>query len=111
MPIKITRRFAEPIPTTTKSYTVYYWKQAWWDEPPVRHSDGCSFSYSDGHSDYYKRKGTGTLEFDRKRDLGFDITGKGQDIGHQPDSLEEIEDLHRLQRGCRGELGYTPTGL
>ena len=93
---------------TSNSFTVYYAEEAWWDEPPIRHGNGCTFGYADGHADYYKWRGEGTLELGRKRDLGA-AAGVGQDRGHKPDSPEEREDLHWLQKGCWGELGYTPT--
>lgn len=93
---------------TPNSFTVYYWQEAWWDEPPVRHGEGCTFGYADGHADHYKWRGQGTLELGRKRDLGA-LGGIGQDIGHQPDSPEERDDLHWLQKGCWGELGYSPS--
>jgi len=37
--------------------------QAWWDDPPIRHGFGSTFSYADGHTEYYKwrDKRTGTL--------------------------------------------------
>jgi prepilin-type N-terminal cleavage/methylation domain-containing protein/prepilin-type processing-associated H-X9-DG protein len=37
--------------------------QAWWDDPPIRHGVGSTFSYADGHTEYYKwrDKRTGTL--------------------------------------------------
>ena len=92
------------------SFTVYYWQEAWWDEPPIRHGEGCTFGYADGHADHYKWSGEGTLELGRKCDLGV-TTGKGQDIGHKPDSPEERDDLHWLQKACWGELDYTPSDL
>ena len=93
---------------TPNSFTVYYAQEAWWDEPPVRHGNGCTFGFADGHADYYKWRGEGTLELGRKRDLGA-AGGRAQDIGHKPDSPEEREDLHWVQKGCWGELGYTPS--
>jgi prepilin-type N-terminal cleavage/methylation domain-containing protein/prepilin-type processing-associated H-X9-DG protein len=93
---------------TSNSFTVYYWQEAWWDEPPIRHGDGCTFGYVDGHAEHYKWRGEGTLELGRKRDLGVSA-GKGQDIGHKPDSPEERDDLHWLQKGSWGQLGYIPS--
>jgi prepilin-type N-terminal cleavage/methylation domain-containing protein/prepilin-type processing-associated H-X9-DG protein len=93
---------------TPNSFTVYYWQEAWWDEPPVRHGEGCTFAFADNHTEYYKWQGQGTLELGRKRDLGA-FGSQSQDIGHQPDSPEERTDLHWLQKGCWGELGYTPS--
>ena len=95
---------------TPNSFTVYYWKQAWWDEPPVRHGEGCTFAFADNHAEHYKWRGKLTIRLGRKRDLGA-ADNRGQDIGIQPNTKEEIHDLHWLQKGCWGELGYTPSGL
>ena len=73
---------------TSNSFTVYYAQEAWWDEPPIRHGEGCTFGYADGHSVHYKWRGQGTLELGRKRDLGA-AGGRSQEIGHKPDSPEE----------------------
>ncbi len=34
-------------------WTVYVKEERWWDPPPVRHGDGSTFSFADGHSDYH----------------------------------------------------------
>jgi prepilin-type N-terminal cleavage/methylation domain-containing protein/prepilin-type processing-associated H-X9-DG protein len=51
---------------TSNSFTVYYAEEAWWDEPPIRHGDGCTFGYADGHADHYKWRGEGTLELKKE---------------------------------------------
>ena len=93
--------------TTPNSYTTFFWQEAWWDEPPVRHGKGCVVSCADQHVEYRKWRGQGTIELGQKRDLGAG-QGQGQDIGHLPDSPEEASDLNWLQKGAWGQLGYTP---
>jgi prepilin-type N-terminal cleavage/methylation domain-containing protein/prepilin-type processing-associated H-X9-DG protein len=44
-------------------WTVYVHEEKWWDPPPVRHGDGSTFSYADGHSDYVKWRDQRTIEF------------------------------------------------
>jgi len=44
-------------------WTVYVREEKWWDPPPIRHGDGTTFSYADGHSDYVKWKDPRTIEF------------------------------------------------
>lgn len=36
-------------------------KWSWWDPPPIRHDDGTTFSFSDGHSEYWKWKDQRTV--------------------------------------------------
>ena len=44
-------------------WTVWATKWSWWDPPPIRHGDGTTFSFADGHSEYHKWKDPRTLEF------------------------------------------------
>ena len=40
------------------------WK--WWDPPPIRHGDGTTFSFVDGHSEYHKWMDPRTLDFGKR---------------------------------------------
>lgn len=40
--------------------------QRWWDPPPIRHSEGTTFSFADGHTEYYKYRDKRTIDFGRK---------------------------------------------
>ena len=87
---------------TPDSFAVHYQKELWWDDPPVRHGDGTTLSFADSHAEYYKWDGTDTI-----------IMGKDRERGHpsndfQPTTDEGKKDLHWIQRGCWGGLGYTP---
>ena len=42
-------------------YSANRW--VWWDPPPVRHDDGTTFSFADGHSEYWKWKDPRTVEW------------------------------------------------
>jgi len=44
-------------------WTVWATKWSWWDPPPIRHGDGSTFSFADGHSEYHKWKDSRTLDF------------------------------------------------
>jgi prepilin-type processing-associated H-X9-DG protein len=69
----------------------------WLDEPPIRHGDGGTWSFVDGHSEYWKWKDPRTLTF-----LEYN-TGiwKGVDFPDSPD-------IRKAQMAVWGELGYTP---
>jgi prepilin-type processing-associated H-X9-DG protein len=63
------------------------WK--WWDPPPIRHGDGTTFSFADGHSEYYKWEDQRTLDF------GFLGQAFSGDQNGNPD-------LVKSQIGCWG---------
>ena len=35
----------------------------WWDPPPIRHGDGTTFSFADGHTEYWKWQDKRTIDF------------------------------------------------
>jgi prepilin-type N-terminal cleavage/methylation domain-containing protein/prepilin-type processing-associated H-X9-DG protein len=47
-------------------WTVYVTEEKWWDPPPIRHGDGTTFSFADGHSEYHKWKDPRTIEFGKR---------------------------------------------
>ena len=44
------------------SWTVFYDRESWWDQPTVRHGDGTNFSFVDGHSEYWKWRDARTVD-------------------------------------------------
>lgn len=82
---------------TPDSYATHYDTATWWDPPHCRHGDGTNVSFVDGHSDYWKWKGQETIN-----------DGKLANPVHQlkPTTDDGFEDLHRMQRGVWGRLGY-----
>ena len=77
------------------AFSIYYKEPRWRDIPPLRHGNGTTFSFADGHSEYWKWKHPLTVKF-----------GKGEPgvSARQPGN----EDLIRMQKGVWGELGYIP---
>ena len=47
-------------------WTVYVQQETWWDPPPIRHGDGSTFSFADGHSEYHKWTDPRTIEFGKQ---------------------------------------------
>jgi len=88
---------------TPDAYAVYYRDESWFDSPPVRHGDGTTLSFADGHSDHWKWKGTDTIKHAR------DEENTGPQVGWRPTTTDGFQDLYRMQRGCWGKLGYTPS--
>jgi prepilin-type N-terminal cleavage/methylation domain-containing protein/prepilin-type processing-associated H-X9-DG protein len=66
----------------------------WRDLPPLRHGNGTTFSFADGHSEYWKWKDPDTIKLGNG-----EITNK-----NQPGN----PDLVRVQMAHWGELGYKP---
>ena len=88
---------------TPDSFAVHYDNEAWWDDPTVRHGDGTNFAFADGHAEYHKWKGIDTIKFGREQDR---IHSGGQPSLNEDDAKR---DLHFIQKGCWGGLGYTPS--
>jgi prepilin-type N-terminal cleavage/methylation domain-containing protein/prepilin-type processing-associated H-X9-DG protein len=86
---------------TPDAYAVYYDQELWWDDPPVRHGDGTTLSFADGHAEHWKWRGIDTIK--RARSEEDQHTGNWT-----PQTDAGFRDLHRMQKGCWGRLGYTP---
>jgi prepilin-type processing-associated H-X9-DG protein len=87
---------------TSDAYAVHYDQERWWDDAPVRHGDGATVSFADGHVEHWKWKAADTIK--RARDMENQHSSNWT-----PTSDQGFEDLYAMQRGCWGKLGYTPT--
>ena len=85
------------------SFSTHYAYEAWWDTPPVRHNDGTTVSFADGHVEYWPWQGTDTIEYGRTNDRVH------LSNNYRPQTPEGFADLHRFQRAVWGRLGYEPT--
>jgi len=88
---------------TSDAYAVYYHQEHWFDNPPVRHGDGVTVSFADGHVEHWKWRGIETIKHAR------DFENRGPQVGWAPQTDQGFEDLYATQRGCWGKLGYTPS--
>ena len=86
---------------TPDSFAVHYLREQWWDDPPVRHGDGTTVSFADGHVEHWKWRGSDTIKMGRDRNRGH----PGNHYFPQTDA--GFEDLHMVQRATWGDLGYT----
>jgi prepilin-type N-terminal cleavage/methylation domain-containing protein/prepilin-type processing-associated H-X9-DG protein len=86
------------------SWTIWYDQERWWDQITARHGDGTNFSFADSHTEYWKWKDPRTLEVAKMDINTWQNTTRNGAESTQPGN----EDLHRVQRGCFGKLGYTP---
>ncbi len=86
---------------TPDSFAVHYAQRGpWWDDPPVRHGDGTTISWADGHVSHLKWKAAETIK--RARDTR-DYYGGG---GWMPTTPEGIEELEEFQKWVYGKVGY-----
>jgi prepilin-type N-terminal cleavage/methylation domain-containing protein/prepilin-type processing-associated H-X9-DG protein len=51
----------------------------WWDKPPIHHSNGCTFSFTDGHSEYWKWQDPDTIMFGKGIGSDIDVDNKDMD--------------------------------
>ncbi len=87
---------------TPDAYAVNYSIPEWWDDPPVRHGDGVTLSFADGHCEYWKWEASETIKHGREAIIGYPATWT-------PITSEGKRDLYRMQKGCWGGVNYVPT--
>jgi prepilin-type processing-associated H-X9-DG protein len=73
-------------------------ENGFFDVVPKRHDNGTTFSFADGHTEYWK--------WQDKRTLAYWFNSY-TDKDHTDQSCNQ--DLYRLQKGTWGKLGYTPS--
>ena len=78
--------------STMGGWTQYADRWEWWDPPPVRHGDGTTFAFVDGHVEYWKWEFADTIE------CGLDGRAFCPLIGAQPGNM----DIWKSQMGCWG---------
>lgn len=80
--------------------------------PPIRHQDGTTLSMADGHAEYWKWKGSETLNMPRMLSPSGQVEMlEGPAVpgwkGYEPQTEDGMYDLQRLQRATWGRLGYS----
>jgi len=71
----------------------------WWDDPPVRHGDGTTVSWADGHVTHLKWKAAETIQ--RARDTR-DYYGGGGWTPSTPEGIQELRDFQKYVWGRNG---------
>ncbi len=67
----------------------------WWDPPPARHTGGMTFVFADGHSGFWKWKGTGTVDAGQRRQPDY-TPGTG--------TVEYRQDLRDMRIAVWGKI-------
>jgi prepilin-type N-terminal cleavage/methylation domain-containing protein/prepilin-type processing-associated H-X9-DG protein len=91
-------------------YLYPMWK--WHSVPPIRHKDGVTISMADGHAEYWKWKGTETVNIPRElfplpNSLLAEVLVESQGNDYEPQTAEGLYDLQRLQKATWGRIGYS----
>ena len=94
--------FVDQGATTSTAFAVYCARELWLDSPPIRHSDGMTASFADGHSEHWQWNGAETVE------KGW-ASEKARLAAWSPETEPGYQDLYRIQKGCWGALGYAPS--
>jgi prepilin-type processing-associated H-X9-DG protein len=72
--------------------------EAWFDYPMARHGMGTNASFADGHSARWMWQSKETVNLANSRDVTkFHLTPEAK------------QDIYKIQVGCWGKLGYTPS--
>ena len=85
------------------SWGLWYARAAWMDRPPMQHSGGTTFSFADGHGEYWKWKDEFTKEIGEMSMEEFLAAHPGW-IASPP--ADQLGDLQRIQRAGWGKIGY-----
>jgi len=86
---------------TPDSFAVHYDNPGpWWDDPPVRHGDGTTVSYADGHTAHLKWRAAETIKWGREHE---GVYGGG---GFRPTTPDGLRDLEDFRKAVWGKLGY-----
>ena len=100
---------------TPDAFAVYYAseEERWWDDAPVRHGDGATVSFADGHTEHHKWKGAWTVYAGLASFANHTLSyAPGEEVTGHPDpppaSIGDYQDLYWMQKGCWGRLGYVP---
>jgi len=74
--------------------------------PPIHHRDGITISMADGHTEYWKWKGSETVKMPRKQVPWFSLLGEVLENDYEPHTEDGFYDLQRLQKAIWGRIGY-----
>ena len=72
----------------------------WWDDPPVRHGDGTTVSWADGHASHLKWKAPETIKAAREKQDWYTSTR------FRPTTPEGIKELDDFRRSVWGRLSF-----
>jgi len=87
---------------TPDSYAVYFNRQKWWDDAPIRHGSGTTLAFADGHAERW------VFESDETVQVGEDRVRGHPSQKFAPQSEAACYDLYKMQIATWGRLDYKP---
>ncbi len=96
--------FVDEYHVTWGPWSQWYIKDRWFNQPNMQHSDGTTFSFADGHSEYWKWKDAFTVEIATYSYADYNAEYGIMSVAEPPSG--QTEDLQRVQRAMWGDLGY-----
>jgi prepilin-type N-terminal cleavage/methylation domain-containing protein/prepilin-type processing-associated H-X9-DG protein len=85
-------------------FFLHYNVEVWTYPPPCRHIEGNTFSFADGHVEYWRWQGKDTIAYSLT-----DPQNRYSPCNYKPTTNGGFNDLHKVQKAVWGELLYTPT--
>jgi prepilin-type N-terminal cleavage/methylation domain-containing protein/prepilin-type processing-associated H-X9-DG protein len=85
-------------------FTIHYNVEVWTYPPPCRHMEGNTFSFADGHVEYWSWQGKDTIVYSLT-----DSKNRYAPCWYKPTTNGGLKDLHNVQKAVWGELLYKPT--
>ncbi len=95
--------FIDEYDLSNSSWGVWYEIPAWMDRPSMQHGDGTTFSFADGHNEYWKWKDEFSKEIAAMSTKEF-FTAYPTWLAYPP-ALER-DDLQRVHRAAWGKIGW-----
>jgi prepilin-type N-terminal cleavage/methylation domain-containing protein/prepilin-type processing-associated H-X9-DG protein len=89
----------------TVSFCTPFDFETWTEIPPCRHINGNTFSFADGHAEYWRWQGEDTISIG----LSVQLKNDGSHIvPFTPTTNGGLKDIHKTQIAIWGKLGYKP---
>jgi len=85
---------------TPDSFAVHFDHDEWWDDPPVRHGDGTTVSWADGHVSHLKWSAAETIKRARE------VQDYYASAGYRPQTEEGIEEIRQFRKWVWGKIRY-----
>jgi len=85
---------------TPDSFAVHFNHDEWWDDPPVRHGDGTTVSWADGHVSHLKWSAPETIQRARK------VQDYYANDGYIPRTEEGLEEIRQFRKWVWGKIRY-----
>lgn len=87
---------------TPDSYAVYYHKEEWWDDPPIRHANGMTATFADGSARLWRWEGEGTIA------AGIEKNRVHNSSHYRPEGWADYKDFYRFQIATYGTSCVDP---